>query len=98
MDETYVGGKEKNKHAIKRTGVRSLSGKTVVAGAKDRASNKVSAQVVERQHKETMHRFVTERAQAGAEVYTDVAKAYQRLPYPHETVTHISVVRLPPTG
>ena len=49
VDETFVGGKARNMHAYKRKQVikgRGSVGKTAVVGAKDRATNRVSAAVV----------------------------------------------------
>lgn len=87
-DETYVGGLEKNKPKGKRLNAgRGAVGKTAVAGLKDRATNRVTAAVVQRTDGPTLRGFVEERTEKGAKVYTDEASAYQGLEN-HETVRH----------
>ena len=87
-DETYIGGKRKNMHASKRprTG-RGPDGKTPFAGVKDRTTGQVSAAVVPATDKPTLQRFVRNRIDDHAQVYTDEATVYHGLPF-HESVRH----------
>ena len=89
VDESHFGGKEANKHASKklRRG-RGAVGKATVAGARDRATKRVSAKVVEGTDKATLQGFVADRTAKGATVYTDEHGAYIGLPFEHETVKH----------
>lgn len=92
VDETYIGGKRRNMSNAKRkqlegTG-RGPVGKTAVVGARDRATNRVAAQVVESTNAETLGGFVKDAVEWGATVDTDDASAYEPLPFEHETVKH----------
>ena len=89
VDETYIGGKERNKHEAKKTNAgRGAVGKTAVVGMKSRDTGKVAAEVVETTDKHTLQGFVAVNTEVDATVYTDEAQAYVGMRRRHEAVKH----------
>ncbi len=90
VDETFVGGKNKNRHWDKRTDGTGGAGKTAVMGALQRGGH-VVARVVANVDTETAESFVDDTLASTVDlVATDESSAYRRVSQkrPHQTVSH----------
>lgn len=93
VDETYVGGSEKNKHASRRTANtqgRSTKTKTSVVGIAQR-KGEVRAKVTMDTKRRTLMTVIREHINIEATIYTDEYRPYNSLSsegYNHQQVNH----------
>lgn len=90
-DETFIGGRESNKHTRKRVHKgRGTVGKAIVVGLLEREGN-ARSMVIANTDKQTLHQVVCQHVEPGSNLYTDAHSGYTGLAadYGHEIVNHM---------
>lgn len=91
VDETFIGGRSKNKHAHKRTAGRGPVGKAIVQGLLERGGE-VRCERVSTTDDQTLQTNVRRHVAFNSDVYTDALPAYRGLAinYFHAAVDHVN--------
>jgi hypothetical protein len=91
VDETFVGGKAKNKHLGQR---KQEERKAIVMGMLDRKTRQIRAKVIPDVKRETLQNEILSHIGFNAYVFTDGHVGYEKLSeyknFTHQTVNHIN--------
>ncbi len=96
-DESFLGGKSKNMHIMKRIGrqvrgelgPRGVGGKAIVMGLLERNTKQVRATVIPERNQEHLHGEIRKHVESGSQLYTDELVQYESLPdYARDFINH----------
>ena len=97
-DETFIGGKARNMHKVKRDRLgisqsRSMVGKVAVMGLLERhgeGKSRVRLEVIKNRKRNQLRSTITENVTLGSTLYTDALKSYDQMggDYVHQVIDH----------